>query len=34
MDISEIIGLLPEDKRESVKTELSAYVPIRSKEDA
>lgn len=34
MDLNEIVGLLPEDKREAVKTELSAYVPIRSREDA
>jgi hypothetical protein len=34
MDISEIIGLIPEDKRESAKAELAAYVPIKSKDDA
>jgi hypothetical protein len=34
MDLEEIIGLLPEDKREGAKSELSAYVAIRAREDA
>jgi hypothetical protein len=34
VDINEIVGMLPEDKRETVKAELSAYVKLGSKDDA
>ena len=34
MELNEIIGMLPEDKREAVKTELTGYVKVASREDA
>ena len=34
MDITEIVAMIPEDKREPVKAELAAYVKIGAREDA